>query len=118
METSKSLEIAKEYLGKEVEVTMDRPLGSKHPKHGFVYEANYGFIKGIKAPDGEDLDAYYLGVKEPMENAKGICVAIAHRKNNDDDKLIVVPINTQMTDEEIMSAIHFQEQWFDTEIVR
>ena len=97
---------------------MDRPLGTKHPKHGFIYEANYGFIAGIKAPDGEDLDAYYLGVKEQLQTAKGTCIAIAHRKDNDDDKLVVVPSGTTMTDEEIMAAIHFQEQWFDTEIVR
>ena len=118
MDTSKSLELAQQYLGKEVEVVMDRPLGSKHPKHGFVYEVNYGFLEGVEAPDGEDLDAYYLGVQEPLKRAKGICIAIAHRKDNDDDKLIVVPNGTEMTDEEIMSAVHFQEQFFDTEILR
>ena len=118
METSKSLQLAKQLLGKEVEVTMDRPLGSKHPKHGFVYEVNYGFIEGIKAPDGEDLDAYFLGVQEPLQKASGVCIAIAHRKNNDDDKLIVVQKGIEMTNEDIISAIHFQEQWFDTEIVR
>ena len=118
MENSKSLELARQFLGKEAEVTMDRPLGSKHPKHGFVYEVNYGFIEGVRAPDGEDLDAYYLGVSEPLKKAAGICIAIAHRKDNDDDKLIVVPNGVQMTDEEILSAIHFQEQWFDTVLVR
>lgn len=115
---SVSLELCRKYLGKEVEVVIDRPLGSKHPKHGFEYEANYGFIEGVKAPDGEDLDAYYLGVNEPLKRATGVCIAIAHRKNNDDDKLIVVPQGTEMTDEEIMAAVHFQEQWFDTSIVR
>ncbi|MBI2025376.1 inorganic pyrophosphatase [Candidatus Kaiserbacteria bacterium] len=110
--------LAQQYLGKEVEVIMDRPLGSKHPKHGFVYEANYGYLLGVLAPDGEDLDAYYLGVQEPLERASGVCIAIAHRKNNDDDKLVVVPSGFEMTDEQIMSSIHFQEQWFDTEIVR
>lgn len=118
MENSKSLELARQFLGKEAEVTMDRPLGSKHPKHGFVYEANYGFIEGVRAPDGGDLDAYYLGVSEPLKKAAGICIATAHRKDNDDDKLIVVPNGVQMTDEEILSAIHFQEQWFDTVLVR
>lgn len=118
MEQSISLQLARQYLGKEVEVVMDRPLGSKHPKHGFVYEANYGFIEGVQAPDGEDLDAYYLGVGEPLARAKGVCIAIAHRKDNDDDKLIVVSHGTEMTDDEIVAAIRFQEQWFDTEIVR
>ena len=116
--SSKSFELAKKYLGKEVNVVIDRPLGSKHPKHDFVYDANYGFIEGVKAPDGEELDAYYLGVQKPIQSANGICIAIAHRKNDDDDKLIVVPKEIIMSDEQIMSAIHFQEQWFDTEIIR
>ena len=76
---------------------MDRPLGSKHPKFGFIYEVNYGFIDGIKAPDGEYLDAYYLGIDYPVDKANGICIAIIHRKNDDDDKLIVVPLGTTMT---------------------
>lgn len=115
---SVSLELAKAQLGKTVQVTMDRPLGSTHPKHGFVYDVNYGYITGIKAPDGEDLDAYFLGVDAPMQTGEGVCIAIAHRRDNDDDKLIVVPKGVTMTDEEILSAIHFQEQWFDTVIVR
>ncbi|MCL5733306.1 MAG: inorganic diphosphatase [Patescibacteria group bacterium] len=115
---SKSFKLAKKYLGKEVNVVIDRPFGSKHPKHGFAYDANYGFIEGVKAPDGEELDAYYLGVQKPIQSAKGICIAVAHRKDNDDDKLIVVPKEVIMSDEQIMSAIHFQEQWFDTEIIR
>lgn len=115
---SVSLELAKAQLGKTVQVTMDRPLGSTHPKHSFVYDVNYGYITGIKAPDGEDLDAYFLGVDAPMQTGEGVCIAIAHRRDNDDDKLIVVPKGVTMTDEEILSAIHFQEQWFDTVIVR
>lgn len=117
MET-KSLQLARKYLGKEVEVIIDRPMGSMHPKHGFIYEVNYGFVEGVKAPDGEDLDAYYLGIAEPVHRANGVCIAIAHRKDDDDDKLIVVPHGVRMKDEEILSAIHFQEQWFETEIVR
>ncbi len=115
---SVSLELAKELLGKKVEVVMDRPLGTKHPKHGFIYEVNYGYIAGITAPDGEELDAYFLGVKEPINTGEGVCIAIAHRKDNDDDKLIVVPEGVSMSNEEIMAAIHFQEQWFDTDIIR
>ena len=26
---------AKDFIGKTVEVEMDRPLGTRHPKHGF-----------------------------------------------------------------------------------
>lgn len=113
-----SLEQARQFLGKEVEVTMDRPMGAKHPKWGFEYTENYGYIAGVKAPDGEDLDAFFLGAGKPLEKAKGICIAIAHRTNDDDDKLIVVPEGVTMTDKEIMDAIWFQEQYFKTEIVR
>jgi inorganic pyrophosphatase len=112
------LELAKEYLGRRVEVVVDRPLGSKHHKHDFVYETNYGFVKGVKPPDGEELDAYYLGSQEPLQKAMGVCVAIAHRKNDDDDKLIVAPENISLSDDQIMSSIRFQEKWFDTVIIR
>lgn len=115
---SKSFELAKQYLGKEVGVIIDRPFGSKHTKHNFVYEANYGFVEGVKAPDGEELDAYYLGIQKPIKSAMGTCIAIAHRKNDDDDKLIVVPTGVIMSDKQIMSAIYFQERWFDTTIIR
>ena len=115
---SKSLEIAKQFLGKNVEVTIDRPLGSKHPKHRFEYEVNYGYVKGVKAPDGEDLDAYFLGVDEPLEKMVGKCIAIVHRVDNDDDKLVIVPDGMEFTDEEIMAKVHFQEQWFKSEVVR
>ena len=118
METSKSLEIAKRYLDERVHVVFDRPFGTKHPKHGFVYEANYGHLPGIQAPDGEDLDAYYLGVAEPLQEAEGTCIAIIHRENDDDDKLVVVPEGTGLTDEEILKAVAFQEQWFKSSIVR
>lgn len=103
---------------KKLKLHIDRPLGTKHPKHGFVYEVNYGYIDGITAPDGEELDAYFLGITEPIATGEGVCIAIAHRKDNDDDKLVVVPEGVLMSDDEIMSSINFQEQWFDTEIVR
>ena len=28
---------SKSFIGNMVEVKMDRPMGSKHPKHGFIY---------------------------------------------------------------------------------
>ena len=57
----------KKFLGKKVEVTIDRPLGSKHPRWKFKYPLNYGYIKGIKAPDGEWIDAYVLGINKPLK---------------------------------------------------
>lgn len=120
METqnSKSLALAQQFLGKEVEVVFDRPRGSKHPKHGFIYEVNYGYLEGVKAPDGEDLDAYYIGTDQSLQRATGIVKAIVHRLDNDDDKLVVMPKDVSMTDEEIDRAVYFQEQWFKHRIYR
>ena len=107
-----------QYLGKELEIVIDRPLGSKHPKYGFIYGVNYGYLEGVKAPDGEDLDAYYLGVGEPVKAGKGKCVAIIHRAQDDDDKLVVVVNGFDPDDETIKKLVHFQEQWFDHEVIR
>ncbi len=110
---------SKDFLGKEVEVIIDRPLGSKHSKHGFTYEVNYGYVPNTKSPDGEELDAYCLGRNKPLKKAKGVCVAIIHRTNDDDDKLIVVPADRKdITNEEIEKLTNFQEQWFEHEIIR
>lgn len=115
---SKSLELAKEQLGKNVEVTIDRQLGSKHPKWDFLYTVNYGYLKGIKAPDGEDLDAYVLKIEEAVERFNGRVVAIIHRLKDDDDKLVVVPDGQNVTDNEIEKYTEFQEKFFEHTIIR
>jgi inorganic pyrophosphatase len=108
-----------QFLGHIVEVKMDRPMNSKHPRYDFVYDVNYGFIPDTKAPDGEELDAYVLGIDKPLKNFRGKCIAIIHRLDDDDDKLVVVPDNFEdITDEEIINLVFFQEQWFKSVIVR
>lgn len=109
---------AKDFLGKEVEVIIDRPIGSKHPKHGFVYEVNYGYVPNTMSPDGEELDAYVLGEQKPLKNFKGICIAVIHRTNDNEDKLIVVGQGGPLSNEEIEKQIEFQEKWFKNEIIR
>lgn len=109
---------ARQFLGQTVAVLMDRPLGSKHPKYGYIYPVNYGFIEGTLAPDNQELDAYVLGVNEAVEEYSGRCIALIHRQKDDDDKLVVVPEGVTMTDEEIRQATHFQEQYFTSDIIR
>ena len=108
----------KDYLGKTVSVVMDRPMGSKHPKHGFVYPVNYGYIPGTISDDGEELDAYVLSIHEPLEKFTGKCIAIIHRTDDNDDKLIVVPKEMDFSDSEIEKQVEFQEQWFHHVIIR
>lgn len=118
MENSIHLDQALSYLGKSVKATIDRPLHSKHPKHDFLYELNYGFVPGTKSGDGEELDAYVLGVDKPLKTFEGICVAVIHRTNDNDDKLVLIPEEAELPDEAaICKATFFQEQWFESEIL-
>ena len=109
---------ATRFLGKIVEVTIDRPLGSKHPIHNYLYPVNYGYIKGVLAPDGEEVDAYVLGINKPMDKFKGKCIAVIHRIDDDDDKLIVAPEGQYFSDKEIKKLTKFQEKFFISNIVR
>ena len=106
------------YLGQTLSVVMDRPLGSKHPKHGFIYPVNYGYIPNTISGDDEELDAYVLGVQEPINKFTGKCIAIIHRTDDNDDKLIVVPEGIDLSNEEIEKEVAFQEKWFHHIIIR
>lgn len=118
MDEKKQFTVATDFLNKIVTVKIDRPIHSKHPKHDFVYELNYGFITDTKSPDGEELDAYVIGIQDPVETFTGQCIAIIHRTNDNDDKLIVVPEKMELSDGAIRAATHFQEQFFESEILR
>ncbi len=101
-----------EYLGHKIEVRIDRPLGSRHPTHGFVYPVNYGYIPGTLAVDGEPIDAYVLGVFEPLDTFAGTCIAVIRRLEDDDDKLVVVPHGRTYTVAQIEALTEFQERFF------
>ena len=106
------------FLNKIVTVKVDRPMGSRHPKYGFIYPVNYGFIPETLSGDGEELDAYILGVYEPLKSFTGKCIAFIHRTNDNDDKLIVVPEGMDFTNDEIKVLTDFQERFFKSEIIR
>ena|ERR1035437_3808297 len=112
------MDYASIYIGQIVDVTIDRPLNSKHPQHDLIYLLNYGFLEGTKAPDGEEVDAYVLGIDKPIKKFRGKCIAVIHRTDDDDDKLIVVPEDIQFTDDEINKLTKFQEKYFHSTIIR
>ena len=109
---------ANDYLRKNVFVKVDRQLGTKHPKHGFMYMLNYGFIPNTISGDGEELDAYLVGVFEPVDEFEGHVIAIIHRTNDDDDKLIVAPKNVEYSNDAIRAMTEFQERFFKSIIIR
>ena len=104
-------------IGSIVKVMIDRPLGTYHPKHNDIYySVNYGYIPGVMAPDGEEQDAYILGVNHPVKEFVGKVVAIIHRFDDVEEKWVVAPENSSYTKDEIMKQVAFQEQYFRTEI--
>lgn len=111
---------SRDFLDKIVDVIIDKPLGSRHsekyPNH--IYPVNYGYVPNTISGDNEELDCYILGVFEPLETFKGKCIAIIHRTNDNDDKLIVVPEGRNYSNEEIKALTEFQERFFESEIIR
>ena len=104
-------------IGEKVRVMIDRPLGTFHPKHKDIfYSVNYGYIEGIIAPDGEEQDAYVLGVNEPVSEFTGKIIAIIKRLDDVEEKWVIAPENMTFTKEEIMKQVEFQEKYFKTEI--
>lgn len=104
-------------IGEKVRVVVDRPLGTYHPKHADIYyPINYGYIEGLIAPDGEEQDAYILGVHEPVQEFVGKVIAIIHRFDDVEEKWVVAPENATFTKDEIAQQVAFQEQFFRTEI--
>ena len=105
-------------IGDIVKVTVDRPLGSFHPEHkDMYYPVNYGYIKGIIAPDGEEQDAYIIGEESPVEEFTGKVIAIIHRRDDVEEKWVVAPSELCFTKEEIWEKVFFTEQYYDSEII-
>ena len=93
-------------IGTYVKVTIDRPLGSRHPKYpDLYYPINYGYVEGVIAPDGEEQDAYVLGVNEPVNEFCGRVIAVIHRLNDVEDKWVVAPEGVKFSKEEILELL-------------
>lgn len=107
------------YLGKTVEIKIDRPMGSIHPKYeNLIYPINYGYIPGILGGDGEELDVYLLGVDNPVMEYRAHIIGIVHRHNDVEDKLVAAPVGINFSQKEIEEAIYFQEKYYESEIER
>ena len=109
--------LAASFLGQIVEIKIDRPLGSAHPKHlDLIYPVNYGFIPGVFGGDGEEMDVYLLGVDGPVLKSSAQIIAVVHRLDDEEDKLVGAPVGTHFTKAEIKKSVAFQEQYFKTEV--
>lgn len=109
--------LVKSYLGKTVNIKIDRPIGSMHPKHPeLIYPINYGYIPNVFGGDGEELDVYLLGVDVPVEEYTARIIGIVHRRSDVEDKLVAAPEGLNFNQNKILQAVHFQEQYYESEI--
>jgi len=110
--------VERSYLGKKATIKIDRPIGYIHKKGEKVlnYPINYGYLPGVIGGDGENMDVYLLGVKEIVDSYKGKIIAIIHRENDSEDKLVMAPVGMKFTEKEIASAVEFQEKYYKTYI--
>lgn len=108
--------LVRPFLGKTVDVEIDRPIGYVHTKgeKTLVYPINYGYIPGVLGGDGEELDVYVLGPTEPVERFRGRIIAIVYRRDDVEDKLVAAPEGASYSHDEIRDALHFQEKYYDS----
>ena len=108
-----------EYIGKIVDIEIDRPLGSRHPKYkDFIYPINYGFVPNTVSGDGEELDCYIIDLDQKVQKVSGKCIGIINRLNDCEDKLIITVKDEEYSNEEILNKVNFQEQFFISELIR
>lgn len=106
-------------IGKTVKGTIDRPLGSSHPRYPeMIYPVNYGYVDDIFAPDGAEQDVYVFGTEEPLAYFEGKVTAVWQRLDDVEDKWIVSLDGAEIEDEKIMEGIRFQEQFFHGKLYR
>ena len=107
-----------EYIGKEVNVIVDRQLGSKDAVSDYIYGVNFGYVPNSVALNGDEIEAYVLGVNKPVDGFQGQCVAVIHRLDKPGGVLVVCPSHLVLSNEEIQSQTEFQEKFFTSEIIR
>lgn len=110
--------LAQYYLGKTVKIKIDRPIGFEHEKDGvkFTYPVNYGYIPGVLGGDGEEQDVYLLCVDEPVDEYVGEVIGIVYRENDNEDKLVMAPQGTRLSQKEIAEQVWFREKFYKIKI--
>lgn len=106
-------------IGCHVKGRIDRPIGSSHPRHPeMIYPINYGYVEGVFAEDNDEQDIYLFGTDSPVTEFEGLVIAVYRRFDDVEDKWIVSADGKDYSDEEILQAIAFQEQYFHGKLLR
>ena len=106
------------YLGKMVNIRIDRLIESVHPQFpDRIYPGHVGHIPHVANDDGEALGVYWLGAEIPAGEDTARIIGIVHRHNDGKDMLIAVPDEFHFNRHEISEALHFQEPYFEIELI-
>lgn len=110
--------LVRSYLGKTVEIKIDRPIGYVHKKEKYElhYPINYGYIPNVFGGDGEELDVYLIGVDKPVDTYFARIIGIVHRHNDVEDKLVACPISEKFDQARIQREVDFQEKYYESHI--
>lgn len=109
----------KAVIGTPVHVVVERKMGTAHPEHkDMIYDVNYGYIPGVTGGDGEEQDAYVLGVDEPIDEFDGVVIAVIHRLNDNEDKWVVAARGAKIGIRAIRKQTYFIEQYFNSDIIK
>ncbi|MCR4926216.1 MAG: NUDIX domain-containing protein [Clostridiales bacterium] len=99
-------------LGKYAKVKVTRPIKSFHPKYGFEYELNYGFVEGVTNISGTKQGAYIMGIDHPVREFDGRIIAIIKRNNMKGVEWVVAPKSKKFIVNDIKKAIDFAESYY------
>lgn len=110
--------LIRSFLGKTVDVVVDRPIGHVHVTKGITlhYTINYGYLPGITGGDGEEQDVYILGVNVPVDTFRGTVIGAIRRADDNEDKLVAAPEGMYFSADAIWQATYFVEKYFDSTI--
>lgn len=110
--------LIRSFLGKTVEIVIDRPIGHTHVTKGITlhYTINYGYLPGAIGGDGEEQDVYILGVDVPLQTFHGRIIAVIRRADDNEDKLVAAPEGVRFTAEAVTEATRFVEQYFNSSV--
>ncbi len=106
--------VANHLLNQTVDVIIDHPYGSHHPYRDSIYELNYGYI--YNEENDTYINAYIYGIEEPLETYKGQVVGLIYHKEDNDIRLIVASPLLIINKDELIQAVGFEEQYYDTYI--
>ena len=111
-------DLIRSLMGKQVQVTIDRPIGHVHFTKGITlhYTINYGYLPGVPGGDGEEQDVYVLGADEPLAHFEGVIIGAVRRRDDNEDKLVAAPEGKRFTARQIAEQVAFVEQYFDSAI--